>query len=118
MNRHRIASILKLAILGGPAAAAGVPAATASAPAPASLDFVSDARVVAAVPGPDDAIDGQARVYGQRASARVAPGRRDVAYVCPGAEGVSRLSYTFEAGRTYALACTAGQVAEVRSTGC
>ena len=47
-----------------------------------------------------------------------APGRRDVAYVCPGAEGVSRLSYTFEAGRTYALACTAGQVAEVRSTGC
>ena len=117
MNRHRIASILFLAILGGPAAAAGVPAATASAPAPASLDFVSDARVVGARYG-IDAIDGQARVYGQRASARVEPGRRDVAYVCPGAEGVSRLSYTFEAGRTYALACTAGQVAEVRSTGC
>ena len=117
MNRHRIASILFLAILGGSAAAAGVPAATASAPAPASLDFVSDARVVGARYG-IDAIDGQARVYGQRASARVAPGRRDVAYVCPGAEGVSRLSYTFEAGRTYALACTAGQVAEVRSTGC
>ena len=117
MNRHRIASILFLAILGGPAAAAGVPAATASAPAPASLDFVSDARVVGARYG-IDAIDGHARVYGQRASARVAPGRRDVAYVCPGAEGVSRLSYTFEAGRTYALACTAGQVAEVRSTGC
>ena len=111
MNRHRIASILFLAILGGPAAAAGAPAA------PASLDFVSDARVVGARYG-IDAIDGQARVYGQRASARVAPGRRDVAYVCPGAEGVSRLSYTFEAGRTYALACTAGQVAEVRSTGC
>ena len=117
MNRHRIASILFLASLGGPAAAAGAPAAPASAPAPASLDFVSDARVVGARYG-IDAIDGQARVYGQRASARVAPGRRDVAYVCPGAEGVSRLSYTFEAGRTYALACTAGQVAEVRSTGC
>ena len=117
MNRHRIASILFLAILGGPAAAAGAPAAPASAPAPASLDFVSDARVVGARYG-IDALDGRARVYGQRASARVAPGRRDVAYVCPGAEGVSRLSYTFEAGRTYALACTAGQVAEVRSTGC
>ena len=117
MNRHRIASILVLAILGGPAAAAGVPAAPASAPAPASLDFVSDARVVGARYG-IDAIDGQARVYGQRTSARIAPGRRDIAYTCPGGEGVARLSYTFEAGRTYALACTAGQVAEVRSTGC
>ena len=117
MTRYRIASILLPAILGGPAAAAGAPVAPAAAAEAASIDFVSDARVVGARYG-IDAIDGQPRFYGQRTSARIAPGLRSIAYACPGGEGVSRLSYAFETGQTYELVCTAGHVAEVRSTGC
>jgi hypothetical protein len=100
------------AALTAPSSPAEEPAA-----ATASLTFkAKGAALVGTVYGLD-AIDDEARVYGQRASAEILAGRRTVSYTCPdaplGIDG-SRLSFDFEAGSHYELVCRAGQQAEIR----
>jgi len=98
-----------------------VAAAPSPAPADAQLAFVARGTPLAGISFGIEAVDGQRSGYGGRMSTRVLAGRRTVWYSCPGQpamDGGSRMSFDFEAGRRYELACEAGKQAVIRPADC
>lgn len=63
------------------------------------------------------AVDGQAPILDEQASARISSGLRTVGYYCPNESqpaGGASLSFNFQAGQAYELVCRAAQHAEIR----
>lgn len=101
---------------------AAPPSASMGQPAPqakqASLHYVSGHVIPVGISYGITAVDGQAPILDERASARIASGLRTVGYYCPNESqpaGGARLSFNFQAGQAYELVCRAGRQAEIRA---
>ena len=86
----------------------------------ATLSFVASGSPLVGISFGMSAVDGRTLVLDQRTSTQLAAGRRTIWYSCPNEAGMQgALSFDFEPGTRYELACRNGLPAQIRAAeGC